>query len=90
MAGFAWQRVERAEVRGRTVTLKVKYADFTIITRSHTGTGWVTDEHHFRAIGQGLLDRLIPVRKGIRLLGLGLHALSEGDGAAPQQLGLEI
>src|SRR5690349_6695701 len=34
IAGYAWQRVERAEVRGRTVTLKVKYADFEIITRS--------------------------------------------------------
>ena len=34
VAGYAWQRIERAEVRGRTVTLKVKFADFTLITRS--------------------------------------------------------
>jgi DNA polymerase-4 len=34
VAGFAWARVERAQVAGRTVTLKVKFADFTIITRS--------------------------------------------------------
>src|SRR4030095_15410561 len=38
VAGFAWARVERAEVTGRTVTLKVKFADFTIITRSNTFT----------------------------------------------------
>src|SRR3954468_19895827 len=30
----AWNRVERAEVRGRTVNLKVKYSDFQIVTRS--------------------------------------------------------
>ena len=30
IAGYAWDRVERAEVAGRTVTLKVKYGDFTI------------------------------------------------------------
>jgi len=33
IAGYAWARVERAEVAGRTVTLKVKFTDFTIITR---------------------------------------------------------
>ncbi len=30
IAGYAWERVERAEVIGRTVTLKIKYGDFTI------------------------------------------------------------
>ena len=29
IAGYAWDRVERAEVAGRTVTLKVKFGDFT-------------------------------------------------------------
>src|SRR3954465_8159044 len=36
IAGFAWTRVERAEVTGRTVTLKIKYGDFTLITRSRS------------------------------------------------------
>src|SRR4051812_36251383 len=34
IAGYAWDRVARAEVIGRTVTLKVKYGDFTLISRS--------------------------------------------------------
>src|SRR6476646_9642695 len=34
IAGYAWDRVSRAEVTGRTVTLKVKYGDFTLISRS--------------------------------------------------------
>src|SRR6476619_4443003 len=36
IAGYAWLRVERAEVIGRTVTLKVKFGDFTLITRSRS------------------------------------------------------
>jgi len=36
IAGYAWDRVKRAEVIGRTVTLKVKFGDFTLITRSRS------------------------------------------------------
>ena len=90
VAGFAWARVERAAVSGRTVTLKVKFADFTSITRSRTMPSLVADEAAFTAVGQELLARLIPVPKGIRLLGLGLHLLQNDDSAMPVQLGLEI
>ena len=44
VAGFAWQRIDRAEVRGRTVTLKVKFGDFTIITRSQSFRQPIADE----------------------------------------------
>src|SRR4029079_16628410 len=75
IAGYAWDRVKRAEVSGRTVTLKVKFADFTIITRSKSFTGNVPDFETFAAAGQALLAALHPLPKGIRLLGLGLHNL---------------
>ena len=90
VAGFAWARIERAEVKGRTVTLKVKFADFTLITRSRSMPGPMTDEASFLAVGQELLARLMPVPKGIRLLGLGLHSLQNEDVAMPLQLGLAI
>jgi DNA polymerase-4 len=90
IAGYAWQRVERAEVVGRTVTLKVKYGDFTICTRSKSFTGPVPDFDSFAAAGQLLLASLQPLSKGIRLLGLGLHNLTEVKQAAPAQLGLAI
>lgn len=67
VAGFAWARVERAEVRGRTVTLKVKFADFTIITRSKSFALPVADQVAFTAAGQALLAALMPVSKGVRL-----------------------
>ena len=77
IAGYAWDRVERAEVVGRTVTLKVKYGDFTMITRSKSFAGPVPDRESFTAAGQALLASLQPLSKGIRLLGLGLHNLTE-------------
>ncbi|HET9335466.1 MAG TPA: DNA polymerase IV [Sphingomicrobium sp.] len=90
VAGYAWQRIERAEVQGRTVTLKVKFADFSLITRSKSFASPVPDFASFEAAGQSLMEGLIPVPKGIRLLGLGLHSIVEPDESAPRQLGLEI
>jgi DNA polymerase-4 len=90
IAGYAWARIERAEVAGRTVTLKVKFADFTIITRSKSFASNVPDQDAFTAAGQSLLAALHPLPKGIRLLGLGLHNLSEEPSSEPAQLGLAI
>ena len=90
IAGYAWARVERAEVIGRTVTLKVKYGDFTIITRSKSFGSAVPDLPTFTATGQALLAALHPLPRGIRLLGLGLHNLTEINSEMPAQLGLAI
>ena len=90
IAGYAWDRVKRAEVIGRTITLKVKFGDFTIITRSKSFTGPVPDLDTFTASGLALLAALQPLSKGIRLLGLGLHNLTEINCGEPAQLGLAI
>jgi len=90
IAGYAWERVKRAEVEGRTVTLKVKFGDFSIISRSKSFGSPVPDLPSFTAAGQALLGALHPLPKGIRLLGLGLHNLTEVNAATPAQLGLAI
>jgi len=90
IAGYAWERVRRAEVVGRTVTLKVKYGDFTLITRSKSFAAPVPDQESFTTAGQSLLCTLHPLPKGIRLLGLGLHSLTEINSGTPAQLGLAI
>jgi DNA polymerase-4 len=90
IAGYAWTRIERAQVAGRTVTLKVKFADFALITRSKSFGAPVADITTFAAAGQSLLTALQPVPKGVRLLGLGLHNLSESREEEPIQLGLAI
>ena len=90
IAGYAWDRVKRAEVAGRTVTLKIKYGDFTIVTRSKSFSSTVPDLEAFTRAGQSLLDALHPLSKGIRLLGLGLHNLTEDKVQESVQLGLAI
>jgi DNA polymerase-4 len=90
IAGYAWERVRRAEVSGRTVTLKVKFKDFTIITRSKSFGSAVADLPAFTAAGQALLSALHPLPRGIRLIGLGLHNLGEQAEDEPLQLGLAI
>lgn len=88
IADAAWVRVTRAEVAGRTVTLKVRFQDFRTITRAHSVTPPVDDPARFLAIGMDLLRALLPAPKGIRLLGLTLSGLDAR--AELPQLGLPI
>jgi DNA polymerase-4 len=81
---YAWTRVERSEVRGRTVSLKVKYQDFKTITRAHSLAEPVADRQAFLATGIALLRALLPVPKGVRLLGLTLSGIEE-----PRQVEIE-
>lgn len=90
VADYAWARVERSGASGRTVTLKVKFADFRIITRSRSFPSAVAGPAEFTAAGMDLLEAVLPVPKGVRLLGLGLHNLVEAGQQPPAQLGLAI
>jgi DNA polymerase-4 len=90
VAGFAWARIDRNGALGRTVTLKVKFADFTLITRSKSFAAPIADEATFAAAGRALLAALLPAPRGIRLLGLGVHSLVDEAESAPRQLGLAI
>ena len=44
LAAKVWRHCEAARMRGRTVTLKVKYSDFQIVTRSRTLPAAITCE----------------------------------------------
>jgi DNA polymerase-4 len=84
-----WRRIEDKQIAGRTVTLKVKYQDFRICTRARSLDRAVADREEFLDIGVRLLRTLLPPRIGIRLLGLTLSNLSEGEPPA-QPLELEL
>jgi DNA polymerase-4 len=68
----AWVRIERAGAAGRTLTLKVKLADFSIISRGQTGVVPIATRADVAQIGRAILLRLLPVETGIRLFGLTL------------------
>src|SRR6266536_4553093 len=69
IAGKVWGYCEGSGIRGRTVTLKVKFANFQVITRSRTGQMQVRTRDELEELGNALLEPLFPVAKGIRLLG---------------------
>jgi DNA polymerase-4 len=77
-------RIERSGAAGRTVTLKVKFADFRIITRARSFAQAINDRASIGAAGHGLLAALCPVPLGIRLLGLTLSALADREEDIPQ------
>ncbi|WP_439958343.1 DinB/UmuC family translesion DNA polymerase, partial [Salmonella enterica] len=51
IADAAWTRVDRSGARGRTVTLKLRHADFHTITRARSLAHAVPDKAAFLAIG---------------------------------------
>ncbi|MAB88909.1 MAG: DNA polymerase IV [Planctomycetes bacterium] len=73
-------RLLRAETSGRTVNLKVKYADFTIATRSRTLELPVQTRDDLVREGVELLALTEVGERPIRLLGIGISSLvGEGD-----------
>ena len=78
IATTVWSRIgDKGGIQGRTVTLKVKYQDFQIVTRCRSLDRSVAGRDEFLAIGIELLDTLLPPSKGIRLLGLTLSNLGD-------------
>jgi DNA polymerase-4 len=69
----------RKSLRARTVTLKVRYSDFTTITRSITATA-TRDAAALAERALQLLERTDAGRRPIRLLGVSVHNLVEDDG----------
>jgi nucleotidyltransferase/DNA polymerase involved in DNA repair len=68
----------------RTVTLKVKFANFQIITRSRTGPVPVRTRGELEELGNALREPLFAVARGIRLLGISMSSLSAEEAEQPE------
>ena len=82
------RRLRRAEVAGRTVTIKVRFASFETVTRSSTLAAPTDRTHDVVRTSRQLLADLRLERVRVRLLGVGVSNL--GDGDAARQLALEV
>jgi DNA polymerase-4 len=69
----------RREISGRTITLKLRYADFQTVTRSKTLPTPISDAASIEDAITALFDTLMPLRLGVRLLGATLSGLDPGD-----------
>jgi DNA polymerase IV len=82
-----WRYCEDKGTRGRTVTLKVKFADFELISRSRTVAGAIGSRGELEFVSAEMLKAIFPVKKAVRLLGVSISGFSAGYS---EQIGLAL
>ena len=72
------KRLQKSKISGKTITLKIKYSDFTLQTRSKTLPYFVGDKNIILDVAKDLLyqERL---RNSVRLLGISIHNLNNEE-----------
>ncbi|WP_427964758.1 DNA polymerase IV [Altererythrobacter sp.] len=82
---IVWESIERTKSRGRTVTLKMKFTDFQLITRSRSVPQAVSGKEEFSQLAHHLLEETLPLPMPIRLMGLTLSNLERDEDAEPKR-----
>lgn len=78
------ERLQGAEQRGRTVTLKLKRHDHEVSTRQTTIRRAVQSETALIQLAKRLLRRPHPPKEPVRLLGLSVSSLTDGEKGGTQ------
>ena len=85
LAEKTWEASRKVERVGRTVVLKLKTAQFRILTRSHTPDAPPSSLEQFVEIALMLRERVdLPARTRYRLVGVGLGGFRDRDALPPQ------
>lgn len=63
---------EAHDIAGKTVTVKIKYSDFSQATRSQTVSGAISDVDQMLEIAEFLLASVFLIKRPVRLLGITL------------------
>jgi DNA polymerase IV len=85
-----WRHCEDKGTLGRTVTLKVKFADFELITRSRTVASTIGSRGELESASAELLRTLFPLKKAVRLLGVSITGFSAGEIEHSEQIALKL
>ncbi|WP_255711002.1 DNA polymerase IV [Dyadobacter chenhuakuii] len=72
-----FNRLHKKQLKGRTITLKIKYSDFTQITRNHSFGSPVNDLDIILETAKDLLAKVDLEEKSVRLLGISLSNFGE-------------
>lgn len=84
------QRLDNQQTSGRTLTLKVKYADYQQITRSRTLLSPITELPQILTLAGELLEMTEIEQKAVRLLGLTISNLMHEEREEYVQLCLNV
>jgi DNA polymerase-4 len=74
---LCWERLEKNKITGRTVSIKVKYDDFTQVTRSHTLERSISDFKDLHAEVTALRQQVDFYRRKVRLMGVTVSNLGD-------------
>jgi DNA polymerase IV len=85
-----WRRIDRANIYGRTVSLKVKFDNFETITRSKSAFQIIKEKDFFVKIVEDLLENVFPFEHGVRLLGVTISNLEPNEVMEGKQLTLNF
>ena len=85
MADDVWAWREKTGGRGRTVTVKVKWADFQQSTRSQSLATPVSSRSTLHEASLGLIRSVFPAPKGIRLVGVTLSNFAQQQASIDQE-----
>ncbi len=84
VANIVWSRVHKHGAQGRTLTLKIRFGDFQQLTRARSTSTPIASHETLANLAREILASLLPVSRGVRLLGLTLSRLdsagAEGEG----------
>ena len=72
MADDVWAWCEKTNCRGRTVTVKIKWADFQVSSRSRSIETPIETRDKLHELALELIRTVFPPQKGIRLVGVTL------------------
>ena len=78
----------KEKLSGRTITLKVRYEDFSTISRSMTVPESIAQASMLEKVGLMLLERTEAGKRKVRLMGLSVSGFP--DGSAPEYIQLEL
>ena len=72
MADDVWAWCEKTNCRGRTVTVKIKWANFQVSSRSRSMETAIETRDRLHEVALDLIRSVFPPSKGIRLVGVTL------------------
>ena len=90
MAEDVWAWCEKSGFRGRTVTVKIKWADFQQSTRGRSTEFPIDSQGQLNEVALQLIRSVFPPAKGVRLVGVSLSNFRSPEVNSEEQLPLEI
>lgn len=83
------RRMKKHDTKGKTISLKLKFSDFTLQTRSKTVNDWLQLKTDFLPLIEELLVQQ-PLEKSVRLLGISITKLNTIDTKKQQSISVQL